>query len=63
MNVSPIDLQKALAGVDYPASRADLVRRAEQNNASQEVLDVLGALPESDYDGPSAVSQAASRET
>jgi hypothetical protein len=62
MGVSPIDLQKALSGIDYPASREELVRCAKSNNASQDVLDVLDELPDSEYDGPSAVNQAASRE-
>ncbi|WP_081736548.1 DUF2795 domain-containing protein [Amycolatopsis orientalis] len=28
---NPIELQKHLAGVDYPAKREDLVRAAERN--------------------------------
>ena len=32
--ISPIQLQKHLKGVNYPASKRDLVAKAQQNNAS-----------------------------
>ena len=58
MNVSPIELQKALHGVEYPASSDDLVACAERNGAGPDVLDALRALPAASYDGPDAVSHA-----
>ncbi|MER6947722.1 DUF2795 domain-containing protein [Nonomuraea sp. NPDC005983] len=59
--VNPIELQKHLSGVDYPAKREDLVRAARAKGADQEMLQALQAIPDREYDGPSAVSQALSR--
>ena len=39
--VSPIDIQKALSGMDYPARKEDIVRLAEQNGADSEILEAL----------------------
>jgi hypothetical protein len=56
--VSPIDIQKALSGIDYPASKDDLVRHAEQNGGGKDVLDALGKIEDREYEGPSGVSSA-----
>lgn len=58
MNVSPIDLQKALRGMDYPASKQDLISCAQGNDAGGDVVDALQAVPEQEYDGPNKVSAA-----
>jgi uncharacterized protein DUF2795 len=55
---NPIQMQKFLAGVDYPASRDDLVRHAESQGADEPVLQNLRAMPDREYDGPNAVSKA-----
>src|SRR3712207_3726319 len=39
--VSPIDIQKALSGMDYPATKEDIVRHAEQQGGSSEVVEAL----------------------
>ena len=56
--VSPIDIQKALSGVDYPASKADLIAHAEQQGGNREVLDALNGIDDREYEGPSGVSAA-----
>jgi hypothetical protein len=56
--VSPIDIQKALGGMDYPAGRDDIVARAEQNGAGEEVLEALRKIQDRQYEGPSGVSSA-----
>jgi len=55
---SPIDIQKALSGMDYPASRDQIVVHAEQNNADAEILDALRGIDDREYEGPSGVSSA-----
>jgi hypothetical protein len=57
--VSPIDIQKALSGMDYPASKEEIIRHAEQNGADKEVLDALRKIEDRQYEGPSGVSSAA----
>jgi hypothetical protein len=37
--VSPIDIQKALGGMDYPATKEDIIKHAENNGGDAEVLD------------------------
>ncbi|MCV2488699.1 DUF2795 domain-containing protein [Geodermatophilus sp. YIM 151500] len=56
--VSPIDIQKALSGIDYPAGKADIVKHAEQQGGDKEVLDALKGIEDREYDGPSGVSAA-----
>jgi hypothetical protein len=57
---NPIDLQKHLGGVDYPAKRDDLVRTAEEHGADDELLEALRGIPDKEYDSPTAVSKAVS---
>jgi hypothetical protein len=54
----PIDIQKALSGMDYPASRDQIVAHAEQNGADAEILDALRGIDDREYEGPSGVSSA-----
>jgi hypothetical protein len=56
--VSPIDIQKALSGMDYPASKQQIVQHAENNGADGEVLEALRKIEDREYDGPSGVSKA-----
>jgi hypothetical protein len=55
---NPIDLQKALAGADYPADRQQLIDLAKKNSADQEIIDALGKLPEGEVSGPDQVQKA-----
>lgn len=57
---NPIQLQKFLGGVDYPASRDDLVKKAEEAGADDNVLSALRNLPDRQFDGPTGVSEAVS---
>jgi hypothetical protein len=54
---NPIELQKYLSGVDYPAKRDDLVQAAEKNGADKDTLDIVRRLPDRTYEGPSGVSK------
>ncbi|MGY2065112.1 DUF2795 domain-containing protein [Blastococcus sp. SYSU DS0619] len=56
--VSPIDIQKALSGIDYPAGKDDIVKHAESHGGDQEVLDALKKIDDREYEGPSGVSSA-----
>jgi hypothetical protein len=60
MDVNPIELQKHLKGVDYPASKDDLVSAAESNGAPDEVVDALRSTDKDRFDGPTAVQSALS---
>ncbi|MGE5658668.1 MAG: DUF2795 domain-containing protein [Actinomycetota bacterium] len=56
--VNPIQIQKDLKGVDYPVSKQDLVKHAQQQGANQDVQSVLEQLPDRQYDTPAEVSKA-----
>ncbi|MGY1945796.1 DUF2795 domain-containing protein [Nocardia asiatica] len=58
--ISPIQVQKYLSGVDYPCDRDGILSAAKGNGADKDVLDTLEAIPDRTYDGPNAVSQAVS---
>ncbi|WP_394252306.1 DUF2795 domain-containing protein [Arthrobacter pityocampae] len=58
---SPIDLQKALGGVDYPASKQDLVQHAKDKGADTTVLEALENLPDREFDSPTDVNKEASK--
>ncbi|MDQ1719992.1 MAG: hypothetical protein QOE89_3945 [Pseudonocardiales bacterium] len=47
---SPMDVQKSLAGTDYPARKDELIARAKDNGASGEVTGALQTLPDREYD-------------
>lgn len=56
--VSPIQLQKHLKGTNYPASKNDLVRRAEDNQASPEIVEKIRQLPGDRFGSPKDVMKA-----
>ena len=53
---NPIQIQKYLSGVDYPVTRQQLLDKARDNGAGEDVLAALEKLPDRDYNGPNAVS-------
>lgn len=56
--VNPIQLQKHLKGVDYPASKEQLVQHAQKQGADDTALSVLNQLPDEEYESPTDVSEA-----
>jgi len=57
-DLSPIDVQKALKGAEYPADKATLVQLAESSDAGDNVLEAIRSLPDETYDGPTDVTEA-----
>ena len=55
--VSPIQVQKFLGGMDYPASKEQLVEHAKGRGADENVVSTLERLPDREYDGPSGVTK------
>ena len=58
MTVNPVQVEKFLKGVDYPATKEDLIRHAQQQGADQQVLESLKHLPDKTFEGPAGVSKA-----
>jgi hypothetical protein len=60
---SPTEVQKALRGADYPASREDLIEMARENEAPDEVIEELEeSLDDEEYDSPADVMAVLSGE-
>jgi hypothetical protein len=58
MDVNPIEVQRYLGGIDYPAAKADVVATAESNDAPDEIIEALQAMDEEEFDGPDEVQAA-----
>lgn len=59
-NTTAADVQAALSGIEYPASREHLVEYAGGHGAPESVLDALRNLPERNYSDAADVGQAVS---
>jgi hypothetical protein len=57
---NPIQIQKFLGGMDYPADRNAILSKAKESGADENVIRALEKLPDKKYDGPTAVSAAVS---
>ena len=55
---NPIEVQKFLEGVGYPAGRQALVEEAKRQGASEEVRSTLERLPDEEFETPTDVSEA-----
>jgi Protein of unknown function (DUF2795) len=55
---SPVAIQKALAGVDYPTTRERLAETARAHHADQQIIELIDRLPDKDFASPAAVSKA-----
>ncbi|MBW4612173.1 MAG: DUF2795 domain-containing protein [Desmonostoc vinosum HA7617-LM4] len=56
---NPIEIQKHLKGVDYPASKQELIKHAKKHGADQKILSLLEQLPANEeYEGPTALNKA-----
>lgn len=56
--VNPIEVQKHLKGLDYPASKEDVIKHAEKNGADEELKALLKDLPAEEFEKPTDVNKA-----
>jgi hypothetical protein len=56
--VSPIDIQKALGGMDYPGKKEEIVKHAQDNGGGDDFVKALQGIEDREYEGPSGVSAA-----
>lgn len=59
--VNPIQVQKYLSGMNYPASKQDLIDKAKQEGADENLLSTLERMPDENFETPADVSQAIGR--
>jgi hypothetical protein len=58
MTINPVQVQKYLGGLDYPVSKEDLVRAAQEQGADTGTLQTLRSLPADQFNSPNDVSEA-----
>jgi hypothetical protein len=58
MTVNPVQLQKFLKGIDYPADKNTLLQRARESGADDNVMRTLEQLPRDQFNSPNDVSEA-----
>ncbi|GAB4367196.1 MAG: hypothetical protein Kow00121_05250 [Elainellaceae cyanobacterium] len=56
--VNPIQLQKHLKGMDYPASKQEILDHAKKQGADRDACATLERLPDEQYETPADVSKA-----
>ncbi|MBY4948593.1 DUF2795 domain-containing protein [Cupriavidus respiraculi] len=54
---SPIDVQRSLKGIDFPASKEDILAQAKQGGADENVMGELEQIPDREYDSPTDISR------
>jgi|GEM_PF-632002 len=52
------EIEKALKGMNYPASKQNLVQQAKSNHASRDVINAIQDLPENRFNSPTDVAKA-----
>jgi hypothetical protein len=56
--INPIQLQKYLKGMNYPATKQDLIAHAQQQGADEHAHAALEQLPNEEFQKPADVSHA-----
>ena len=58
MTFDPTEAQRYLSGVDYPVTKQDLIKAAEENGAPQEMIERLQAYDDERFQSPAGVQGA-----
>jgi len=58
MTSNPLRLRDYLNGLDFPVSKEDLIRRAQESGADTELLETLRSLPAEQFSSPGELSEA-----
>jgi len=57
-DVNPIEVQGSLGGMNYPASKQDLIEHAQkQGGKNNKVVEVLNQIPDKEYNSPVDVTK------
>ncbi len=57
VDFNPDDVSQYLEGVDYPASKEEVVSAAEGNGAPDDMIRVLEGLSRPEYSGPDQIAE------
>ena len=56
--INPIQVQKFLKGIDYPADKETVLSTARENGADENVMDTLSHMSWERFNSPNDVSEA-----
>jgi hypothetical protein len=54
---SPSNIAHHLKGIDFPASKDDLIQQAKKNGADSEVLESIKNMPDDEYTDMAGIMQ------
>jgi hypothetical protein len=57
-SINPVQVQKFLDGVDFPASKEELISTARDEGADDNVIQTLQRMPDDQFQTPADVSEA-----
>jgi hypothetical protein len=57
VDFNPDDAPQYLEGVEYPASKEEIISAAENNGAPESLVGMLGSLSRPEYSGPEEVAE------
>jgi len=55
---TPVEVERYLKGINYPAPKNELVKHAQKQGAEKEVLETINHLPNRTFQSPIEVNQA-----
>ena len=55
---NPIQVQKFLSGMDYPATKEEIVDHAKSKGADENIMRTLEQLPDESFETPADISKA-----
>jgi hypothetical protein len=61
--INPIEVQKALKGVNYPAKKDDIVRNAKEQGADDEIVRALENLSADEFESPTDINEAIGKQS
>jgi hypothetical protein len=59
-NFNPIEIEKALRGMDFPGDKQAILDKARENGAGDGEISILEGLPEMEYGNPTEITEALS---
>ncbi len=57
LTVSPFHIEKYLKGMDFPAELDDLIEHARENDAPDEIIEMLEEMPDREYGSAADVAR------
>lgn len=57
VKVNPVQVQKFLEGLDYPATKEQIISHAKEHGADDNVVETLEQIPDREYEGPVGITK------